>query len=389
MKNTAQGGGRFWPALVLMFFGIAILGMARPIPAMADSGKITVQLLGHYTDDKEWFGEEWTFEVNARFVKHNGDLSAWRPVPFRQHIWSGDSDPDNNDWHDLPDATIFERTFANLPANIEIKQRGWENDTGARRIYNCCKWWRNDDDNYGTGTKSIPVAELPPNAWKVYDWPKIHGPHGLKVRLKLTQFIPPALRGISPAQGCKGTQDLAVNITGGNFVDGMTVNISGAGVTAHDITVASASLITAQVDIGTNALATRRNVRVYKEDQPTLTATLINGFEVLAATDPACEQRIKLNPNRGCQGASNLAVTVYGENFVSGMDVRISGLGVTVHDIVVASANVLRMQVDIGNFAPATARTVRVFAPGQASAVAVLAEGFFVLDKDDDRCGIN
>ncbi|MDY6825258.1 MAG: hypothetical protein SWH68_15920 [Thermodesulfobacteriota bacterium] len=389
MKTAFHVRHTFFYSFVFIFLTTAVFSAVAPSPATAESGKIIVQLLGHYTDDEEWFDEEWTFEVNARFVRDGGELGIWRPLPFRQNIWNGDSDPDNNDWHNLPDVTIFERTFFQLPEKIEIKQRGWENDCKARRIYNCCKWWRNDDDNYGTGSKFVNVADLPPNEWKTYDWPKVHGPHGLKARVKLEQTIPPEIRSITPDQGCKGDQDLAVNIAGANFIQGMTVNISGAGVTVNDVNVASSSLITAELDIAAAALSTRRNVRVYKPDQPVLTDTLTNGFEVLAATDPACIQSFKIQPDTGCQGIQNQDVTLYGEDFVEGTNVRISGLGITVHDIIVESANIIRMKVDIGNLAPVTARTVRVFPPGRATPSAVLEDGYHVLDKDEAPCRIN
>jgi len=269
----------------LLVYGI---GLLIPNPAYCVRGKITVQVMGHYTDDVEWGNEEWTFEVNARAIR-NGQAEPWGLKTIS--TWTGDSDPNNNDWHDLEDKTIFQQVLPlELPEQIEIKQWGWENDRGPRKIYNCCKWYLNDDDSYGTGTKTIDVGSLPNKTWKEFDWPDLKGSHGLKIRVKVERVGPPDIKAVIPNRGCRGRENQPVKLTGSNFADGMTVDIQGLGVDEFDITVSSPNEINFKINISQIAPLGARNVRLSTPGQPASADVLEDGFTVLRASNEECSK---------------------------------------------------------------------------------------------------
>ena len=370
--------------LVTVFLTSFFLSQA----AVAAGGTVKVEVLGHYTDDKEWFGEEWTFGVKARFVRDNGDSGEGLP---RQKIWSGDSNPDNNDWHDLEDYTVFERSFLlELPASIEIHQRGWENDLDPRRVYQCCKWWRNDDDDYGTGTESIDLASLPNDTWQEFDLPDLKSNHGIKFRIKVQRV--PSIRSVVPDKGCKRLTNIPVSVNGTGFVDGMEVKIGGLGVTVHDVAFVSDNRIDTLVDIGAGASPTARRVTVSMPGQAVLRASLNNAFRVLSLVSDECKELVRppiiksVKPSIGCRGQSNQAVTVRGAHFLEGMKVEINGLGVTTHDAVVNSADMISVQVDTGGLAPLSARDVEVSMPGVPFLQDITEDAYTVHRSSDEEC---
>ena len=99
-----------------------------------NGGWVQVEILGHYTDEKENDSEEWTFEVGAKDVP-NLDGEDWVPRVPLINTWSGDSNPNNNAFHaweeidSLGDNIIFDQRYSDvLPDEIRIRQWGWEND---------------------------------------------------------------------------------------------------------------------------------------------------------------------------------------------------------------------------------------------------------------------
>jgi hypothetical protein len=71
----------------------------------------------------------------------------------------------------------------------------------------------------------------------------------------------PAFSSITPNSGTQGTS-VAVTLTGSNFISGATVAVSGGGVSVKNVTVVSATQITATFTIGSSASAGNRNVTV-------------------------------------------------------------------------------------------------------------------------------
>lgn len=267
-----------------MAFGPLMTGLVH-----AQGGQIEVEILGHYTDDKENWDEEWTFEVQARDVP-NLDEKDWRPDNAVKNLWTGDSDPNNNDWHDLEDKTLFRQRYdETLPTTIEIKQWGWEDDRGARWKYDCCHWYTNDDDSYGTGTQSINVASLTSGTWQVFDWPNLDNDHGIKVRARVIRA--PEIKNISPNFGCRGDTDLHVTISGNNFPtsdDDLTGTIDWEGLVARNFHVVSNNEITARVDIGPAACLGKADVKIINKQLLLMPAVARDGFEIRRANAPGC-----------------------------------------------------------------------------------------------------
>jgi len=148
--------------------------------------------------------------------------------------------------------------------------------------------------------------------------------------LTFTVAAAPTLASISPNTGTRGSS-VAVTLTGNNFVEGATVNISGTGVTAGTITVASATQITTTFTIASNAGLGGHNVSVTTPGGTT-------GNVTFTVSNPPAPTLASISPNTGTRGNS-VAVTLTGANFASaGSTINVSGTGVTVSGTTVVSA---------------------------------------------------
>ena len=148
--------------------------------------------------------------------------------------------------------------------------------------------------------------------------------------LTFTVAAAPTLASISPNTGTRGSS-VAVTLTGNNFVEGATVNISGTGVTADTITVASATQITTTFTIASNAGLGGHNVSVTTPGGTT-------GNVTFTVSNPPAPTLASISPNTGTRGNS-VAVTLTGANFASaGSTINVSGTGVTVSGTTVVSA---------------------------------------------------
>lgn len=270
--------------LSLMTFGPLMTGAAH-----AQGGQIEVEILGHYTDDEECCGEEWTFEVQARDIP-NLDDKDWRPGNPIKDLWSGDSDPNNNDWHDTENKLLFKQNYTEtLPSRIEIKQWGWEDDRGARWRYDCCHWYTNDDDSYGTDTEGFNTNDLTNGTWHEFAWPDLDNNHGIKVRAKVIRA--PVIKDISPSFGCRGDNNIQVTITGNDFPtsdDNLTGIIDWEGLVARNFHAVSASEVTARIDIGPAACLGKADVKIINNQLLLMPAILRDGFEIKRANAPEC-----------------------------------------------------------------------------------------------------
>ena len=173
----------------------------------------------------------------------------------------------------------------------------------------------------------------------------------------------PTLTALAPAQGTQGAT-VVVALTGTNFiVGGTTVNVSGTGVTVSVIAVnlntsvgtarrntsraasfaSTNTLITANFAIDAAAAPGARNVTV-----TTAGGTSNSLSFTVSAPAPGAPTLTSVAPNQGIQGATE-AVTLTGTNFVVGATtVNVSGSGVTVNSVVVASSTSLTANFVLG-----------------------------------------
>jgi sugar lactone lactonase YvrE len=133
----------------------------------------------------------------------------------------------------------------------------------------------------------------------------------------------PTVSSISPISGA-WNQTLTVTLGGSGFVAGATtLSVSGTGVTVGQVSVASASSLTAVLTIANNAPEGLRTVTVTTPASPTGAVTFFTvnpfGLPVLTSVSPA-----------GARPGEFLNVTVTGNLFVPGATtLNISGSGVT------------------------------------------------------------
>jgi hypothetical protein len=115
-----------------------------------------------------------------------------------------------------------------------------------------------------------------------------------------------------PATGAQAQTNLNVVLTGTNFLPNPICSF-GAGIDVNSCTFNSATQLTANVDVLKNAAIGTRNIVV--TDTDTQTATLANGFSVVAGTALPAPTLTGVTPNAEFQGATNVTVTVTGTNF--------------------------------------------------------------------------
>jgi hypothetical protein len=121
-----------------------------------------------------------------------------------------------------------------------------------------------------------------------------------------------ATTGGLPASGAQAQTNLNVVLTGTNFLPDPICSF-GAGVDVNSCTFNSATQLTANVDVLAGAAVGTRNIVV--TDTDTQTASLPNGFSVVAGTALPVPTLTGVTPNAEFQGATNVTVTLTGTNF--------------------------------------------------------------------------
>ena len=139
------------------------------------------------------------------------------------------------------------------------------------------------------------------------------------------------LTNLSPSTGVQGSQ-VNVTLTGTNFASGASVAVSGSGVTASNVSVVSATQLTATLVIGATAATGSYNVSVTTGGSTTNALP----FNVTAGSGGA-PVLTSITPSSGSPGAS-VNVTLAGSNFTPQSSIRLSGLGASVRNAVVVSA---------------------------------------------------
>ena len=140
----------------------------------------------------------------------------------------------------------------------------------------------------------------------------------------------PVLSSLSPASATVGSS-LNVSLSGTGFTPGATVSLSGTGVSASNISVVSATQITATFTIAGTAPAGAHNVMVITSSGTSNAAAFT--VNPVAAAGPTLTA---ITPNSGNAGTS-VNLTLTGTNFTPSTGVRLAGLGAAVRNLVFVS----------------------------------------------------
>ncbi len=171
----------------------------------------------------------------------------------------------------------------------------------------------------------------------------------------------PTLTSVSPATGVQGTI-VPVTLTGTAFASGATVGVGNPGITVGNVTLGSATQISATFTIAANAAPGPANV--------TVTTSGGTSAAAMFTVNPPPPTLTSVSPASGMQGTSG-AVTLIGTNFVAGATVATSNPGITVGSVTVVSATQISATFTIAaNAAPGSAN-VTLTTSGGTSVAAV------------------
>lgn len=191
----------------------------------------------------------------------------------------------------------------------------------------------------------------------------------------LAEHPSPTLTSVSPAEGQR-EETLAVTLAGAGFAAGLTTVSFGPDITVSAIEVVSPTSLKATIEIASAAAQGARAVSVSNPAPGGGTASLTDGFTVLAANPvPALSG---VNPTSG-QRQATLDVTLTGSGFMPGATTVSFGSRITVSNVSVASPTSLTARISIAADAALGARNVSVTNPGPGGGAATLAGGFTVL----------
>jgi hypothetical protein len=179
----------------------------------------------------------------------------------------------------------------------------------------------------------------------------------LSASLSVTLSPAPTLTSISPNSGLQGAA-VPVTLTGANFISGATVSTTNSGVTVSNVTVVSATQITATFTIASNAAPGAANVTVLTSGGTSSPVTFtVNSPPTLTS----------ISPTTGVQ-ATAVPVTLTGTNFVSGAAVSTTNSGITVSNVTVASPTQITATFTIAANATLGAANVTITTSGGTSA---------------------
>lgn len=181
----------------------------------------------------------------------------------------------------------------------------------------------------------------------------------------------PQLVSASPTFAQAGTTANVV-ITGAftNFQQGFSTVSFGSGVSVNLVTVASATQLTANITVASNASVGTRTILVTTNSQ---NVQLTNSFSVTAGT-PAITQ---INPNIGTDGQTlNVGINGIYTSWVNGTTTVSFGTGVTVNSVTVSNSSTLTANITIGASTPTGPVTVVTTTGGEVETV----PGGFTID---------
>jgi YVTN family beta-propeller protein len=169
----------------------------------------------------------------------------------------------------------------------------------------------------------------------------------------------PTVTSLSATTGVTGTT-VTETLTGTSFVTGATVDVSGTGVTVSNVSVASATSISATLTIASDATLGGHDV----------TVTTVGGTSAAQTftVNPPPPTLTAITPASAAKGAIR-TVTLSGTNFISGAtSVAVSGTGVTATNVSVASATSMTVDLVAASNATSGAHSVTVMTAGGTSA---------------------
>jgi streptogramin lyase len=165
------------------------------------------------------------------------------------------------------------------------------------------------------------------------------------------------LSSISPANGAQGAT-VPVTLIGAGFAQGAQISVNNSGVTPGNIVVVSSTRITATFNIAATAAAGPAKVTVTVAGVTTGPVTFTVGPMPLTLTS--------ISPAVGVQGAT-VPVTLIGTGFAAGDQIAIGNSGVTVSNVVIASATQINATLAIAATAVLGPVNVTVTSPAGPS----------------------
>jgi len=173
----------------------------------------------------------------------------------------------------------------------------------------------------------------------------------------------PVITSLNPNNANQGTNNLAVQINGTDFVTGGTFGFSGGGITVNSSSFVNSTTLNMNISIASGATAGARNV-TYTNPAPGGGISNAAIFTVNQPPNPVPTLN-SVSPNTGEQG-SVVPITLMGSNFAAGATVGVSGGGVTVSSISVVNATTITAIFTISGGATVGGRDVTVtnIAPG-------------------------
>jgi YVTN family beta-propeller protein len=169
----------------------------------------------------------------------------------------------------------------------------------------------------------------------------------------------PALTTVTPSVGVQGSTQ-SVTLAGSDFVPGATtVDVSGTGVTVSNVVVTGTTSLTADVSVAAGA-----PLGAYSMTVSTIGGT--SGAQTFTVNPPP-PTLVSATPNEGIQGSIE-TVTLTGTDFVAGATaVNVSGSGIAVDNVNVASSTSLTVNLDVAASAALGGRTITVTTAGGTS----------------------
>jgi hypothetical protein len=192
----------------------------------------------------------------------------------------------------------------------------------------------------------------------------VTAPSGTTTPVTFTVVNPgtPIISSITPASGLRRTaaaaNPVAVVIAGSGFVTGSTVNVVAPanGLTVTGVTIVSPTQINATFNTTTTAVIGPRSITVTNVGGTSNAATYTVLGPVLTSIAPTSGAR-----------ATTVPVSIFGSGLTGATAVTVSGGGITVSGVTVASDNQVNANFAISATTAGTARTVTVTAPGGVS----------------------
>ncbi|MDH3591716.1 MAG: IPT/TIG domain-containing protein, partial [Planctomycetota bacterium] len=153
----------------------------------------------------------------------------------------------------------------------------------------------------------------------------------------------PTITSVSPTSIVQGASKEVLTLKGTGFRAGSSVAISGAGLTLGMFTFVSATEVTVEVTVDSDAALATRDVTY---TQPTAGGAASATSKDALAIDAPTPTVTAVAPATLMQGDANKTLTVTGTNFRSGGTVAISGAGLTVGKTTFSSTTEVTVEVD-------------------------------------------